>query len=298
MRVSLLMASLVLVHTGALAQGPETIKDCSDCPEMVVVPSGSFEMGAPDSDPGKEADEGPVRTVTFAGPFAIGKYEITVGEYAVFAEATGKMDAPACLSWTDEGIAMVEGASWKAPGYDVDERSPVACVSWRDAESYTAWLSAHAGEVYRLPTEAEWEYAARGGTTTPLAFPGGPENACRYGNLLDQSAKDVGFRFEPLPCDDGVRFGTAPVGSYLPNGFGLHDTVGNLWEWVLDCYHDTYDGAPTDGSAFGIGSDCGAVLDRGGGFSTDFMRSANRSQAPSLDLPVYSLGFRVVRELN
>ena len=296
MRICFVFLWLWALQMAALAGDVESFQDCETCPQMVVVPSGSFQMGSGDDDPEREADEVPPRSVTFVSDYAIGKYEVTVAEYAAFVAATEKSDPPACLSWTGEGIGLVKGASWRAPGYPVQANSPVACVSWRDARAYTAWLSNLTGKTYRLPTEAEWEYAARGGTSTALSFPDGPEDACRYGNILDQSAKDIGFRFEPLPCDDGVAFGTAPVGSYRPNGFGLFDTVGNVWEWVLDCYHETYEGAPTDGSAFGVGSECGAVLDRGGGFSTDFIRSANRSRAPSLDLPVYSLGFRVVRE--
>jgi formylglycine-generating enzyme required for sulfatase activity len=157
-----------------------------------------------------------------------------------------------------------------------------------------------AGLVLRLPSEAEWEYAARGGTTTAYAFDGGEAGACAYGNIGDRRARAAVPAWRTADCDDGVGFGTAKVGSYRPNAFGLHDMIGNVWEWVADCYGPSHDGAPLDGSASGDGGECGAVLDRGGGFSSlgaGHLRSANRSKAPSPDQPAYTLGFRVARDL-
>jgi len=276
-------------------------RDCTDCPAMMVLPSGRFAMGSPPDELQRDADEGPVQDVTFAGPFAIGRHEVTRGQYAAFARATNHADSPQCFSWSGDRLALASGRSWRDPGIPQSDDHPVVCVSWRDASAYAAWLGAKTGKPYRLPSEAEWEYAARGGTSTAHAFSGGEAGACLYANIGDRRAEAAMPAWRTADCDDGVGFGTAKVGSYRANGYGLYDTIGNVWEWVADCYRPNHEGAPSDGSAFGNGGECGNVLDRGGGFSSLLpgnLRPANRSKAPSPDLGVYTLGFRVARDLT
>lgn len=278
----------------------QSFRDCTDCPSMTIVPAGSFRMGSPDDERPRDADEGPQRAVTIAKPFAIGTTEITRGEFAKFAQATNRKTAEECVVWADGKIGMGK-ANWRSPGYAQSDDHPAVCVTWRDAEAYAAWLAKETGQPYRLPSEAEWEYAARGGTQSNYTFPGGENAACEYGNVADRSAKAVMPNWRTADCDDGVGFGTAKVGSYKPNGYGLYDTVGNVWEWVADCYRPNFEGAPTDGSAWGNAGTCGAALDRGGGWTNlmpGHLRAANRSRAPSPDNPAASLGFRVARGLT
>ncbi len=295
----------LLLSLAGCASGPpqvgDNFKDCKDCPEMVVIPAGQFEMGSPNEEEHRDSDEGPVRTVTHAKPFAIGKYEITRKQFAAFVNDTGHWGNARCLIWNGTQLAFADANSWLDPDYDVSDDHPMVCVSWWDAVAYAEWLTETTGHTYRLPAEAEWEYAVRGGTQTDYSFPGDEDNACTYANVSDLSAKADVPAWNAVNCDDGVGFGTAPVGSYLPNGFGLYDTIGNVWEWQADCYRDSFEGAPTDGAAWGNGGLCNAVLDRGGGFSNIFpghLRAANRSKAPSPHIAVYSLGFRLVRELD
>lgn len=304
MRFLALLVGLPLLAACA-SSGPagpgSTFKDCSTCPEMVVIPPGQFEMGAPEDEQDRADDEGPVRTVTHAKPFAIGKYEITRKEFATFVNETGYWGNSRCLIWNGSELAFEDANSWLDPDYDVSDDHPMVCVSWWDAKAYAGWLTEQTGHTYRLPAETEWEYAVRGGTQTAYSFPDGEDNACTYANVSDVSAKADVPAWNAVNCDDGVGFGTTPVGSYLPNGFGLHDTIGNVWEWMADCYRDSFAGAPTDNSTWGDGGVCNAVLDRGGGFSNIFpghLRAANRSKAPSPHIAVYSLGFRLVRDLE
>ena len=268
---------------------------------MVVIPAGQFQMGAPVDEPDCGDDEGPVRTVTINEPFAIGKYEVTRKEFAAFVNETGHWGHARCLMWDGTQLAMQDSGSWLDPNYPVSDEHPMVCVSWWDAKAYAAWLSEKTGYNYALPAEAKWEYAVRGGTQSAYSFPGGADDACAYANVSDLSAKADVPQWNNVDCDDGVGFGTAPVGSYLPNGYGLYDTIGNVWEWMADCYRDSFEGAPVDGSAWGDGGTCNVVLDRGGGFSNVFpghLRAANRSRAPSPHIAVYSLGFRLERTLT
>jgi formylglycine-generating enzyme required for sulfatase activity len=289
------------IPTRAPAPGGETFRDCADCPSMVVLPAGRFEMGSQPDEPNRDADEGPAIEVNLGKPFAIGRFEVTRGQFAAFVRATGYVATAQCLVWTGERLEAVAGRSWRDPLIVQRDDHPVVCVSWRDATAYAAWLARSTGQSYRLPSNAEWEYAARGGTPGAYAFPGGETGACAYGNVGDRRAKAAVPAWRTADCDDGVGFGTAPVGSYAPNGFGLHDTMGNVWEWMADCYHANYAGTPTDGSAWGAAGDCGEAFDRGGGFTSLFpghLRAANRSKAPSPDTAAYSLGFRVARDVG
>ena len=214
-------------------------RDCDDCPEMVVVPAGRFRMGCVSGSDGCWDDERPVHDVEVAS-FALSKYEVTRGQFAVFAAATAH-EARGCgvYAWQVRSFARDRWeweddarASWREPGFDQRENEPVTCVSWEDAQAYVRWLSAETGEDYRLPSEAEWEYAARAGTTTRFYWGTSASEHCAHGNGADRSAERAftrqEYRWSFSDCSDGaVR--TALVGSYSPNAFGLYDMAGNVW---------------------------------------------------------------------
>ncbi len=239
-------------------------RDCPDCPEMVPIAGGSFTMGSPASESNRGTDENQ-RRVTVAA-FAAGRHEVTRGQWAAFVRDTGR---------SDPQVSGDTYCTWRSPGYSQDDNHPVACVNWEDAVAYVAWLSQRTGQRYRLLTEAEWEYAARAGTTT----------AYSTGASISESQA----RFSSSS--------TAAVGSHPPNSFGLHDMHGNVWEWVQDCYSDPYPSTPVNGSAYET-SGCPSRVLRGGSwyFNPVRLRSAYRlGDTPSLR--GYDIGFRVARTL-
>lgn len=235
-------------------------KDCEDvCPEMVVLAAGSFTMGSVESEPGRTGMEGPRHPVAFGSSFAIGRYEVTFAEYDACVQAGGCSRAPGDQGW---GRA----------------RRPVVDVSWNEAMEYVTWLSEHTGQRYTLPSESEWEYAARGGTSTPWHT--GQAILTDDANILNAFAK------------------TVTVGAYRPNAFGLHDVHGNVSEWVLDCLDTGYVGVPNDGAA-ATGGDCAQQrLRRGGNFASEpsQVRSATRAVGPQ-NQRYTGVGFRVARAL-
>ena len=250
---------------------------------MVVVSAGRFRMGSPSGEEGRDDDEDPVHDVRISEPFAVGVYEVTVGEYRRFVSATGRGEGDGCHVLTGWKWEKDTSSSWQRPGFSQTERHPVACVSWRDAQAYVEWLSRETGKEYRLLSEAEWEYVARAGTRT------------RYwwGDNIEQNRAN---------CDGcGSRWDderTAPVGSFTANGFGLHDIHGNVWEWVEDCWNHNYRGAPTDGSARESG-DCSQRVLRGGSWGSipRDLRSADRIRGGTV-IRGSGGGFRVARKLT
>jgi formylglycine-generating enzyme required for sulfatase activity len=232
----------------------DKLKDGSLGPEMIVIPAGQFRMG--DLNGGGRDNEKPVHQVIINNPFAMGKYEVTFAEYDAFARATGK-SLPKDLGW---------GRS----------KRPVIGMYWENAKAYVKWLSKETGKRYRLPTEAEWEYAARAGSTTKYHFDNEERELCEHANGADQSTDYV---WRNKACNDGSGKKTTPVGSFLPSQFGLYDMHGNVWEWVEDRWHKDYFGAPDDGSAWTIGSTRLRVL-RGGSwyFEPRNLRSASRGE--------------------
>jgi len=273
----------------------ESFKDCDVCPEMVMVPAGSFQMGSPSSERGRGDNEGPVHRVTIPRALAVGKYEVTKGEFALFVSATGYSVGSAC--WTYEGGTWEErsGRMWLDPGFRQSDRDPMVCVSWDDARAYTEWLSRQTGKPYRLLSEAEWEYAARAGTTTARSWGEDSAAACTFANVYDRTGKSVnGFDLATHACNDGVAH-TAAAGNYKANGFGLHDMLGNVWEWTADCWNDSYTGAPSDGGAWTQGT-CERRVLRGGSWDNGpgFVRSANRS-GYGIGTRANGVGFRVAR---
>jgi formylglycine-generating enzyme required for sulfatase activity len=283
-------ASLPPVDLSVLAPGT-AFRDCTDCPEMVVVPPGRFMMGSPDSDGERwsAGREGPVHPVTMARAFAVGRFEITRAQYAVFVHETG-LASKGCFHWT--GAAWVREADWdwRNPGFVQGDDEPVACVPWADAQAYVQWLAARTGRPYRLLSEAEWEYAARAGTTTKRYWGDDVNAGCAYGNLGDRDGLDSPPRAD---CSDGYAH-TAPVGRFLPNPWGLHDMLGNVWEWTADCWHEGYAGAPADGSPR-MDGDCAQRVNRGAGWNSHprNVRSSNRgSYSPAA---YETVGVRVAR---
>ena len=261
------------------------------CPEMVVVPAGSVKIGAPYAEGGD--DEAPIHDVFISKPFAMGKFEITKFEFAMFVE-----DAKYSLDFSCRYLAKIgwdEGVSWRNPGFAQTNRDPVVCVNWNDAKSYVDWLSKKTRQKYRLPSEAEWEYASRAGGAGRYFFGDSSALLCKYGNGVDASSK---FKWQNKTCSDGYGARTSPVGSFLPNNFGLHDTIGNVWEWVEDCWNDNYNGAPIDGSSWTTG-DCSNRGTRGGSWLNDprFLRSAHRNRLFKL-YRKYNTGFRVAKEIS
>jgi formylglycine-generating enzyme required for sulfatase activity len=283
----------------------DVFKECDKCPEMVVVPAGSFTMGSPASEPERQDFEGPQHVVSFSRSFAVGKFHVTVDQFAAFVSATGYDAGSECWSLKNE----LAKQSWRDPGvYRQNGTYPAACLNWIDSKAYVAWLAQTTGKPYRLLSEAEWEYAARGRTTpgpAPRYFFGDDERAmCRYGNGMDQSMKSSFVKkWASVPsdmtffsCSDGY-ISASPVGSFLPNVFGLYDMHGNVWQWTEDCFHDSYQDAPTDGSAW-TADDCSRRISRGGSWTNApfSLRSAIRNwNYPDYRYTTY--GFRVARTL-
>ena len=267
-------------------------RDCEGCPEMVVVPAGSFMMGSPESEEGRRDTEGPVHRVAIDAPFAVGMYEVTTDEFSRFVSETGHIMGDACFIFEDGEWKMKEGRRWNSPGYRQTDRDPVVCVRWHDAQTYVSWLRARTGAEYRLLSESEWEYVARGGTSTARYWGESESAQCRHENGADrQTGADWA-----IACDDGYSR-TAPVGTYRENGYGLYDVLGNVLEWTEDCWNGSYAGAPTDGSAWERG-ECRRRVVRGGSWNNEprILRSAHRYRVVignRLDI----VGFRVARML-
>jgi formylglycine-generating enzyme required for sulfatase activity len=282
----------------------DVFKECDKCPEMVVVPAGSFIMGSPDSEKGSTIGEGPQHAVTISRALAVGKFSVTVDQFSDFFKEAGYDAGSKCHTFEHGKAEERSGRSFRDPGFSQTGSHPAVCLDWDDAKAYVAWLSKKTGKPYRLLTEAEWEYAARG-RTEPGSYPryffgDNEDDMCRYGNGADQTAKSkiAGFKdWTIFNCSDGYAY-TAPVGSFRPNPFGLHDMHGNAWQWVEDCWHDNYQGTPNDGSAWTSG-DCGLRVLRGGSWanSPKSLRAANRSIFDPANR-TNNGGFRIARTLT
>ena len=275
----------------------ETFSDCADCPAMVVIPASGFVMGSPKDEKGRWTNEGPQRPVKIASSFAVGKFEVTRGEFAQFVKDENYDAGNEC--WTlEEGKGENRtGRNWRNPGFEQTDRDPVVCVNWNDAKAYVAWLSEKTKQPYRLLSEAEWEYMARGGTTTSR-FWGNADEGCEYANAADLTAKETYSGWTTSKCRDGYLH-TSPVGRFKANAFGVHDVLGNVWEWVEDVWHDSYEGAPDDGSAWTESGNQSLRVLRGGswGRKPEDLRSAIRGRDGN-GFRGGSFGFRVSRTLS
>ncbi len=272
----------------------DIIRDCADCPEMVVIPPGTFVQGSPESEPGRRAAESPQHLVSIGTPLVISKYEITRGEYSRFVASTGH-DTGACSTYEDGEWAVRDSKNWRSPGFVQNDDHPVTCVSWHDANAYVRWLSDTTGVQYRLLSSAEWEYAARAGTTRANFWIGDDTNACQFANVADEVAGELYQGWQIHNCQDGAVH-TTPVNKLAGNAFGLHHTLGNVFEWVQDCWVDDYSNAPEDGRAQEFG-DCSQRILRGGSWFSQpqFVRFAFRNHFAS-DFRASTFGFRVVRD--
>ena len=241
----------------------DSFKECAkDCPEIIVIPAGQFTMGSLSTEQGHNDDEAPQHGVTIAKPFGVSKFVVTFTDWDACVSVGG------CPEVSDSGMGR--------------GNKPVINTSWEEAQAYTAWLSRMAGQPYRLLTEAEWEYAARAGTTSTYYW----GDAIGKGNA---NCDGCGGKWDNQQ--------TSPVGSFKPNAFGLYDMAGNVWQWVQDCYHADYNGAPTDGSAW-IKGDCSRRVNRGGSWYSYSrpLRSAARVRGFPGNRD-YGLGFRIGRDL-
>ena len=272
----------------------DTFEDCLGCPEMVVVPEGTFRMGSPESEEGRWDDgrEGPVHPVTIGYRLAVGVNEVTRGEFARFVSATGRSMGDACWSYESGEWKERSGRHWRNPGFSQTDDHPVVCVDWDDAKAYAEWLSGRTGQKYRLLSEAEWEYVARAGTETARYWGEGESGQCRYANGADET-----YGWSEAFCDDG-HASTSPVGHFRANGYKLHDVLGNVWEWTEDCWNESYRRAPRDGSAWTSGN-CGRRALRGGSWSDvpGNLRSAFRGRGTPGNRSG-NAGFRVARTLT
>ena len=275
-------------------------------PPMVVVPTGSFIMGSPGDEPGRSGNEEPRRRVQIAVGFALGQSEVTVGQFREFVKATGyasEAERNGSGSYYDEKTGRMadrRGISWRDDyhGERAADDLPVINVSWNDARAYTEWLAQRTGKPYRLPSEAEMEYAIRAGSSTRYPWGDGPpeqvlENVTGEGDR--SRAKRSWARFFPR-YNDG-HWGPAPVRSFPPNAFGLYDMAGNVSEWTQDCWHDNYVRAPRSSAAW-VNPGCELRVVRGGswGSDPDQVRSAFRVAAAST-MRSARVGFRVARDL-
>lgn len=263
-----MIAAAGAVVAAVSLQPGATFRDCPTCPEMVVVAPGAYLMG--EGAPEDSTDENPAHGVRIAAPFAVAAREVTVGEFGRFVAATGHDAGDDCHLLVDGEWKLTTGRSWRNPGYPQQADHPVACVSWRDAAAFVEWMSTTAGTRYRLVSEAEWEYLAR-----------------------------AGGEAAPANGRAGEHLYTAPVGSMGPDRSGLYDIRGNLWEWLADCYHTSYEGAPADGSARFAGcSNPERRVVRGGSWNDgpELMRAGYRLRGPD-EKRYFTLGFRIARSL-
>ncbi len=279
---------------------PFSIWDRAEAPEMVIAPTGTFTMGSSEAEMSRSTNERPMHVVTIAHPFAVGRFEVTRGEFAIFSRAANRVIETNCV--TDRAAPgsgppnTVNAAnfgrdpqgSWADPAFAQTDDHPVVCVSWNDAQAYVAWLSQITGKHYRLLTEAEWEYVARAGAATPYWW--------------GSSATHDNANYGAETCCSGLAAGsdnwvnTSPVGSFGSNAFGLFDTSGNVWEWVQDCYGPYSEGRNT-AAASEPDANCERVI-RGGSWVNYplYIRPAVRGWINSNFRDSY-LGFRVARDL-
>jgi formylglycine-generating enzyme required for sulfatase activity len=267
----------------------QPFKDCSDCPEMVVVPAGSFTMGSPPAEEIAVEREREVQVpVTIVRPFAVGRFAVTRGEFAAFVSATGHQPACDCYRLNGTRWKREAGTDWLSPGFEQSDRHPAVCISWNDAQSYVAWISSTTGKSYRLLSEAEREYVTRAGSVTPFWWGAviSTDQANYGGNII----YGAGVKGE-------WRSGTVAVDSFAANPWGLYNVHGNVWDWMADCWNETNAGNPGDGTARSAG-DCSLRLQRGGSWNNapHSLRSGRRERNPS-DFRSGIIGFRVARTL-
>ena len=256
---------------------------------FALIPGGEFLMG----DSSGQKDEQPIRQV-YVDAFYLQTAEVTLQQYSTYVDVFNVSVDPGCWHFTD-GWVYSNNYSWKDPGYNQDPNHPVVCISWMDAQNFIRWLNSTSPHKFRLPSEAEWEHAARAFTTTTYYWGEEPEGLCTHANAADNQTLKQFPTFKTNDCDDGYLF-TSPVGGFLPNPFGLFDIYGNVWEWTQDCWNTSYVNAPQDGVAWLSGT-CDKRVYRGGGWGDNprFARSSLRNFA-EINERRDDIGFRLVIE--
>jgi formylglycine-generating enzyme required for sulfatase activity len=269
-----------------------TFRDCDTCPEMVVIPAGQFVQGSADTDASRQINEEPRRLVSIDYPLAVSRHEITRAQFAQFVADTGHAGA-GCNAY--DGVwAADSDRSWRSPGFDQDDSHPATCISWDDAQAYIGWLNRRSGQNYRLLSASEWEYAALAGKASGGVAATETARICESANVADRSTDATYPGWDIFDCQDNYVH-TSPVGSFQANAFGIHDMLGNVFEWVADCWNESYADAPSDGSAW-LDGDCGDRVLRGGSWFTPpgYVHTAFRNRfAP--DYRSSSFGLRVAR---
>ena len=307
-RIYLVLIIFYFFSVPISAQNIKSFKDCDVCPEMVVIPPGIFQMGANRIEPmrgGEMRPQGPPRNIKISEPFAAGKYEVTVGEWEAYIQDTN-LSPSNCSAWGGENRTW--GHTWKDPDYGIpqDSNFPVVCVSWLETKQYTQWLSEKTQENYRLLTEAEWEYIANANTKSIWPWGNDSRLICQYGNVLDidglgdpRIIKGSGTgNSMAAQCRDGYST-VAPVGQYKANNFGIHDTIGNVWEWTQDCSFTYYPENHTDGSAVEAEGLCEKRAVRSGGWRTRVVRNRSTFRGRDPENTSYQLfGFRIARDIR
>lgn len=269
-------------------------------PQMVTIQAGVLDMGH-----ARAANSQPVHVVAIKA-FRMAKYEVTAAEFQRFVEATRHKAPRMCVQMASRRWFETVPNEYVA-GTSLQTASrfePATCIGWNDANAYVQWLAKETGKPYRLPSEAEWEYAHRAGSTARYFFGNDETLACRYANLADRASeaairRDFGLESKDhvgvIPCDDQAGYASI-VGMYEPNAFGLHDTLGNIAEFVQDCYRDSYVGAPDDGGAWDMAR-CDLRVVRGGAWHWRGHHATRRSAAP-VDSVGATAGFRVAQDMG
>lgn len=318
-RVALLVMFVVAARVDAAAEdaapnAPHVLRDCPECPELVVLPTGTAIVGADASEGislGLPADlaarEQPRRRIPIERSIAFGRFEITIAQFAAFVADTGYAPEPGCWRFESSDWTFDTSLSWRDAKLDQRDDHPVTCVNWHDAEAYVRWLSKRTGHAYRLPSEVEWEYAARAGTEGAYWFGSDRGAICRYLNLgdLDTEARfrwagrptKLDLAWTPEACHDGFAT-TSPVGAKPPNAFGIYGVLGNVMEWAADCWFDDYSTGPVDQNARASG-DCSYRVMRGQGWvaiAGSARASFRRKMAPGDRR--FTFGIRVVRDVS
>jgi formylglycine-generating enzyme required for sulfatase activity len=266
----------------------DRFRECATCPEMVVVPSGEYMMGSPDDEADRSSAEGPQHRVKIPARFAVGKLKVTRDEYETFLNETSYSAGDKCFTLEGGRAEERAGRSFRNPGFEQDGKHPVVCINWDDANAYVAWLSKKTGKLYRLLSESEWEYVARAGTKTPFWW--GSSISTEQANY-DGSAYGGGEKGQ-------YRQKTVPADMFEPNAWGIYQVHGNAFEWLEDCWNETYQYAPSDDWAR-LAGNCSRHVRRGGAWNVPakMLRSAYREQRPA-GTRGSNVGLRVARTLN
>jgi formylglycine-generating enzyme required for sulfatase activity len=275
-----------------LATSPIELWDGADYPEMIVIPPGEYTMGSVSNEADRRPDEGDRQRVRIDYPFAVSEYPITVGQFDRFVQDSHYSPDDGCFT-PEEGDQPKHGRNWRVPSFKQSLADPVVCMNWTDAQAYVAWLSTKTGHIYRLLSEAEYEYATRAGSATRFWWGNAPDEACSYANGVDLDAVVRFPGWKATNCHDGYVF-TSPVGHFKPNQFGLYDMAGNAWSWLSDCWPGPAINSRRDVPV----SDCERRALRGGSWGNGpaDLRSAAR-YGDAIRMRGANYGFRVARTL-